>query len=221
MGETGVLPDEFSFEFIAQSIQHALDELGIEKVNLLGCSYSSLTALTFAKNYPSRVNRLLLGGAMSRLPKRLEFQFEEMLLLLRHHNIDRFAEIFLNLLTNPQCLPNRVFARVRERLSRVLRYPSVGALEQFKQNTRRIINYGQFDLSNMPNLEVLCFTGEFDHFVPLSCSAEIASAFAASEVRMIPNADHMFHIEQFRMTVDLMLNFSLYGFCVEDRQFAA
>jgi 4,5:9,10-diseco-3-hydroxy-5,9,17-trioxoandrosta-1(10),2-diene-4-oate hydrolase len=50
------------FTFAADKLAALLDELGIEKVHLLGNSLGGGTAVRFALNYPRRVGRLILMG---------------------------------------------------------------------------------------------------------------------------------------------------------------
>ena len=50
------------FTFAADALAALLDELGIEKVHLLGNSLGGGTAVRFALNYPKRVGRLVLMG---------------------------------------------------------------------------------------------------------------------------------------------------------------
>ena len=50
------------FTFAADALAGLLDELGIDKVHLVGNSLGGGTALRFALNYPERAERLVLMG---------------------------------------------------------------------------------------------------------------------------------------------------------------
>ena len=56
------------YRFAADHVAALLDEIGIERVHLLGNSLGGGTAMRFALTYPERVGRLVLmgpGGASS------------------------------------------------------------------------------------------------------------------------------------------------------------
>ena len=53
----------FTIRQFAEDLRGFLDELGLERVDLLGFSDGGNTALVFALRYPERVGRLILNGA--------------------------------------------------------------------------------------------------------------------------------------------------------------
>ena len=56
---------EYTIEGHARAIIHLMDELGIERATLVGSSYGGAIAATCALDYASRVERLVLVGAVS------------------------------------------------------------------------------------------------------------------------------------------------------------
>ncbi len=54
-------------------------------------------------------------------------------------------------------------------------------------------------------MDVTVFTGEHDHFLPVEANQKIADNFKQGRFVALPNADHMFHVEQFRPTVRTIL----------------
>lgn len=57
----GVAP--FTIRQFAEDLREFMDELGIEKANILGFSDGGNIAMVFALKYPKRVKRLILNGA--------------------------------------------------------------------------------------------------------------------------------------------------------------
>ena len=207
-GETGVLPHEYDFEFICQAIHHGLCELGVsERVNMLGCSYGSIIAMRYAQMF-NNIEHLVLGSAMDRMPDRLEYAFNHLLFLLEWDKTEEFANSFTDLMTNPQLREKNRLARLTaDKLRHALLNANCGIKEQFKHNTKRILDHANTDLSKMPlDMDVTVFTGEHDHFLPVEANMKIADTFENGRFISLPNADHMFHVEQFRPTVRTILD---------------
>jgi pimeloyl-ACP methyl ester carboxylesterase/DNA-binding CsgD family transcriptional regulator len=55
-------PETFTSEFEAATLCAVLDELGLERVTLMGISCGGCVAVSFAASWPERVDRLLLYG---------------------------------------------------------------------------------------------------------------------------------------------------------------
>lgn len=206
-GETGVLPHNYGFDFMCSAINHCLvSELGVDRINLLGCSYGSIIAMKYAQMFPN-IERLVLGAAMSYLPDWLEYEFNRLLFLLKWNKREEFADGFTNLLTNPKLRKtNRLCRITSQKLKHALMHSDCGITEQFIHNTRRILKHANTDLSKMPDVETTVFTGEHDSFTSPSDNKLVASAFKHNHFTLIPNADHMFHVEQFRATVNTILD---------------
>lgn len=206
-GDTGVLPDNYDFEFICDAINHCLvNELNVGRINLLGCSYGSIIAMRYAQMYPD-IERMVLGAAMDYLPERLEYAFNHLLFYLQWNKRKEFADGFTDLMTNPELRESNKLCKITgKKLHHALLNSNEGITEQFIHNTRRILRDGETDLSLMPDIETTVFTGEHDTFVPLEDNKRVASAFKRGKFVTIPNADHMFHVEQFRATVATILD---------------
>ncbi|HYP53891.1 MAG TPA: alpha/beta hydrolase, partial [Pyrinomonadaceae bacterium] len=56
---------EYTFEAQARAVVGLLDELGVERAALVGSSYGGAVAAVCALDYPERVSRLVLVGAVS------------------------------------------------------------------------------------------------------------------------------------------------------------
>lgn len=80
--------------------------------------------------------------------------------------------------------------------------------EKYVINTKRLLNHGQIALGSPPAVRTLVFTGEHDCFTRPEFCREIASAFCKATFTTIQQADHLFHIEQFDTTAELLFRFS-------------
>jgi pimeloyl-ACP methyl ester carboxylesterase/DNA-binding CsgD family transcriptional regulator len=57
------LPETFTAEFEVATLRAVLDELGLERVTVMGISCGGCTGASFAANWPERVERLVLYGS--------------------------------------------------------------------------------------------------------------------------------------------------------------
>lgn len=204
-GDTGVLPHTYSFEFICKAIHHGLKQLGVDVINLLGCSYGSIIAMRYAQTYLG-VENLVLASAMEKLPDALVYEFNLLLFLLEWNRMEEFAEGFTNLMTNPDLRENNKLCRITaDKLKNALLHSSTGIKEQFKHNTLRILRDGKTDLSLMPDVKATVFTGAHDNFVPVEANQRIADSFKNGQFIAVPDADHMIHVEKFRTMIDIVL----------------
>ncbi len=205
-GATGVLPHDYSFDFISDCIASALEQLRVRKINLVGFSYGSIVAMRFVQHYRPMVSRLLLGGAMHRMPEQLEYDFNLMVFYLKWDKRKEFADCFTNLMSNPELRKtNRLAKLAGEKLHHALMHANQGMREQFSHNTKRILQFGNTDLSKLPDVPTVVFTGEHDIFVPPAANKLIADAFPRGRYESIEGADHMAHVIQFKKSVDLIL----------------
>lgn len=58
--------DEWNYEVMAEDLHELLDEEGLDKIFLMGHSMGGKVAMTFAANYPERVERLIVADISPR-----------------------------------------------------------------------------------------------------------------------------------------------------------
>lgn len=203
-GDTGVLPHTYGFEFICKAIHSALKTLGIDRINLMGCSYGSIVAMRYAQRYMG-VDKLILFSAMESLPAELEYDFNLLLFQLEWNRMQEFANGFTNLMTNPELRKTNRLARLTaDKLRHALVNSSTGIKEQFKHNTLRILRDGRTDISHMPDVDATIFCGLEDQFIPVSANKRVAASFKRSRLITVENADHMLHVENFRRVMEIV-----------------
>lgn len=203
-GATGVLPCDYSFDFICRAIHSALKTLGVDRINLMGCSYGSIIAMRYAQKYLG-IDKLILASAMEKLPDELVYDFNLLLFQLEWNRIEEFAGGFTDLMTNPDLRARNRLARLTaDKLRHALLNATTGIKEQFKHNTLRILRDGKTDLTQMPDVETTIFTGEHDHFVPVAANQRVADAFKRGRFISVPDADHMIHVEKFRTMIEIV-----------------
>ena len=209
-GNTGILPHNVSFDFICEIIYEYLVQANIKTINIFGCSYGSIVAMKFAQAYAEsdiNIRKMVLASAMHRMPDHLKESFKNLIDHLDGGEIDKFASGFTNLMTNPEfCAVNKMAAMASTKLYDALINANLGIREQFKHNTMRILWDGETDLDNMPDVDTMVMVGEHDHFLPVEANQLVANAFKRSELRIIPKADHMAHVEQRKVVIRMIID---------------
>ncbi|MBT2706535.1 2-succinyl-6-hydroxy-2,4-cyclohexadiene-1-carboxylate synthase [Pseudomonas sp. ISL-84] len=93
---------QYGMEESADAINHLLEKMGIEKIDILGYSMGGRLALTFAIKYPQKVRKLILESASPGLRtederKARRLQDEKLAEKIREEGISRFVEFWENI----------------------------------------------------------------------------------------------------------------------------
>lgn len=166
-GKTATPEDlvRYKIESAAHDLKGILDELKIEKVDILGYSMGGRLALTFTLLFPERVRKLILESASpglltesEREPRRLKDA--ELAQFIKDKGIERFVDYWENipLFETMKRLPENITAEIRKQrltnsptgLSNSLLGMGTGSQPSWWESLDRI------------NHEVLLVTGELD-----------------------------------------------------------
>lgn len=112
--------NRYKIESAANDLVHILDELGVERADLLGYSMGGRLALTFAVLYPERVRNLILESSTAGLPDKLEreercMKDEALAHFIKEKGINAFVDYWENipLFASMASLPLEAKAAVR------------------------------------------------------------------------------------------------------------
>ena len=210
IGLSDPLPAHYDFDFLANSLLKVLEIEGVSRVNLLGISYGTPIAYTFAQLYPHKVNRMILAGVMKEIPADQVEDIQKSITLLQGEKIDDFVDTVIQRLI---CQDKQKHVEKRRSIERVVRSmlskASTDDLEKYELNHLRLINHPPLDLTTPPDVPTLVFTGEHDTCTPRHHCLELAEALSKGIYTTIQNADHLFHLEQFLTVVGLAADFFL------------
>ena len=111
----------YNIEMVAQDLNALLEELQIEKIDVLGYSMGGRLALTFAVNYPKKVRKLILESSTPGLEtederKARQLQDDKLALLIKEQGIQIFVEYWENipLFQSQKKLPESVQNNIRK-----------------------------------------------------------------------------------------------------------
>jgi len=208
-GDADVLPEEYDIEFLAEATAQVIQHAGIEQVHLVSASYGSPIAYRCAERNPSRISSLICGGIMKEIPSHVRPAILKNLRTLASGDMHRFATegIEGGFLSRD---PSKKIDR-RDFSERVL-YQSMSAMtdhtkHQYQANTRRLLRQQSLDLQTTHSIRSLFFTGEFDTFTRPDYCREVAKNVRRSWFTTIRRADHLFHIQRFQTTAQLVERF--------------
>lgn len=155
----------FCIRQFAEDLREFMDEMGIEKANILGFSDGGNIAMVFALKYPTRVARLILNGAnlkgsgvkfLVQFPIIIGYKLAK---LSKAAEAVRKAEL-LGLMVNDPNLEASELAKIKARTLVI-----VGTKDMIKDSHSRLI------FESLPNAEFCRIEG--DHFI----AANNAEAF--------------------------------------------
>lgn len=216
-GKSDDLPLEYGPDYYVDAVCKLLDELGYNKVSVLGPSYGGHIAYRFAQLHPERVNKLMLVGAIEQLPENYLDDLEYSFKLVKSGNGREFADNMLGfsgpqvgnglICTDPDKKINRQKLStklIRTQLSNMSDYD----INRYITNTKRLMLHGKMDLSNPPMVDTLVFTGEHDCFTKPEYCRDLAKSIPGAKFTTVKEADHLLHFQQFDTTAELWYNFA-------------
>jgi pimeloyl-ACP methyl ester carboxylesterase len=189
---------EYTIDSQSRMVAGLLATLGIERVNLVGSSYGGAVAATCAMDYPDRLNKLVLVGAVTN-------NEATRYLLMRLFGFPVVGDIFSPLLIGSRTLLRRRMRRVYERHSLVLDERRVEARHQPLRtaSTQRAIirtvrrwDAGRIERdAHLITLPTLLVWGDNDAEVPLRNGERLNDAMPGSRLIVFRNCGHLPHEE--------------------------
>ena len=198
-------PDEpFTIPDLAGYLDAILDQLGIERVHVMGVSYGGFVALEFARLFQARLHTLTLSGILlsherscSSSTRRSSLRFyaggPELFPLYTHY---MYEKIFGERVRAPRDA-RRAFEAMRQRFEE--RYiDRIHCLIRLTEAQNPF--FGGLD-GRLPEYRAvttptLIIAGEQDRAIPLWAQAKLADVFPNSRCELIPEAGHVVYLER-------------------------
>jgi len=207
-GSADLLPEAYGLDFLTNALEHLVRQLDLDEVYLVAASYGSPVAYEFARRSPERISRLVLTGIAKAIPDHLRRIVEKSIDQALAGDSDALVETTINrLLCTDSSIPiarRRLAARI---LATGIRRMNADDLAKYVANSRRLLKEAPLDLASAPQVEALVFTGEHDVFTTPDDCREVACEIVGAAFTTVSQADHLFHIEQFDATKELLLAF--------------
>lgn len=183
-----------SLDTFVEDILQIVNNLQIEKINVLGASFGGFVAQQFALQYPEKVNKLILActsaGGKNHVKPDAEilrsytpnpkFTSGEQ---IRHFIRPAFTEAF-----------NREHAEVIEKVCR-LREANEVSEKTYSAQLQTAFSFAIEENLGEIKHETLVITGDQDNLVPMPNSINLAKKLPNAELKIIKDGSHMFFIE--------------------------
>lgn len=189
---------QYTIESQARMVAGLLATLGIEQASLIGSSYGGAVAATCALDYPDRLNKLVLVGAVTN-------NEATRYLLLRLFGFPVVGDIFSPLLIGSRALLRRRMKRVYKRHSVALDERRVEARHQPLRTAsaqraiiRTVRRWDAARIEREAHLikqPTLLVWGDLDREVPLRNGEHLNRAMAGSRLIVFRNCGHLPHEE--------------------------
>jgi len=207
-GSADDLSNDYGFDFLADCLNHLLDELGIPCINLVGVSYGGSIAYEFAHRWPARINRLALAGAVTSFPADLLARREASTRILEHGRLDRFVD---HIVEATMCLSPDVVIRNRETtrtlMEKILRESTPWEAARYIDVQNRVLAPARKPADGVFDRPTLVFTGEHDTLTPPSFVRDLAATIPGARFTSFKDADHLVPMECPEEMTDLLIRF--------------
>lgn len=185
------VPAEGGYDVQTDALAYLIDELSLERVNLLGISNGFPAAYRYAQREPSRVSHLALAGAADWPPHNRE-RMAELYPIISDGRYAEFTEGLLDLL---MCLDPEVTVRNREVVRRAMngRFSTIEESEHagFVHCSDLILQDGVVLPGGISGVSALCLVGEHDTFATMEGARALAADIEDAKFAVIPEADHL------------------------------
>ena len=183
-----------SIETFARDVRMILDDLKIEKANILGASFGGFVAQEFALKFPERLDKLILACTTAGGANHVKPDIE----ILRSFAPDpaltvgeRIRKLIYPAFTDKF---NAEHAEVVEKVCRLRETNAVAEAVYFAQLQTAFSFDSESRLAQIAN-ETLVIVGERDRVVPPQNSVNLAEKLPNATLEIIDHGSHMFFIE--------------------------
>ncbi|MEI8348904.1 MAG: alpha/beta hydrolase [Candidatus Omnitrophota bacterium] len=208
IGRTLYPQENFQISALALDTVCLLDELAIEKADILGHSMGGYIAQEIAIEYPERVNKLILASTCAATSQKNKSIFDDLLKILENgKNYELFIRKFLNLIFTPEYLSNK--ENIESAVRAALDYPFPVTLEGLRLQVEALNNFSSQDRLHKIKSATLLMSGRKDILVTPEEALVLADKIPFVKTLYLENAAHSFQVEQPDFFVDHTLTFLL------------
>lgn len=208
-GRTRYPPEIFQISTLAFDTVCLLDELGIEKADILGHSMGGCIAQEIAIEYPERVNKLILANTCASLSSKNKLLFGSLLKTLESGNYELFIREFFRLIFTPEYLGNK--EKIESAVRFFLDWPFPVTAEGFRLQLEALNNFNSQDRLGKIRSEALLMTGRKDILVTPEETQLLADKIPSVKPLCLENTAHSLQVEQPRFFVDCITKFLSLG----------
>ena len=184
-GESELGSEEISISTHVNDLKTLLDELNIEKINLIGFSLGGAVALDFTVKYPKLVESLILMSTFFKADEYSANMFNQFKKVL-NRGFEEFFDFMLPLVLCPNVIDSN-----KKELEMLKQISSQSAnVEAYIKSVDACLNFDvENDLSDI-KVPTLILAGQYDKIFPLSMQKELQSKIKTSKLIVFENTKH-------------------------------
>jgi len=206
IGRTRYPRESFQISTLARDTVCLLDELAIEKADILGHSMGGYIAQEIAIEYPQRVNRLILAGACAATSQKNKILLGGLLKILESgRSYESFIREFFSLIFTPEYMGNKGI--IDPAVKSALDYPFPVTADGFRLQLDALSNFSSLDRLSRIGTAALLMAGRKDTLVTAEESQLLADEIASAKIIYLENAAHAFQVEQPDSFIEYVVGF--------------
>jgi pimeloyl-ACP methyl ester carboxylesterase len=207
-GGADFLPARYGIDFLADAVHRMLDELGLERVNLLGACFGGAVGLRFAQRHPERLRRLLLVGMTDAIPDEYAGRVPHWARLMDDGRTAEVARDLVDLFMSPAGAGRvRRHAAVSRLLYRQFVERGADRIRMDVEHSTRLMSHDWYVPAPVPPVPALVLTGEYDTLTPPHSGRRTARTLNGAWFTTIKEADHLLPVERSDELSDLIVRF--------------
>ena len=207
-GSADGLSSDYGFDFLADCLNHLLDELAIPRINLVGVSYGGSIAYEFAHRWLHRINRLAVAGVVNSFPAEVLAGRRMSTRILEEGRLDRFVTLIVHA---TMCLSPDIVIRNRETtralMEKILRESTPAEAARYLHIQKRVLAPVCGPEDGVFDRPTLVFTGEHDVLTPPASVRDLAATIPGALYTSFKDADHLVPMECPEEMADLLIRF--------------
>lgn len=185
-------PSAYTVDAYADELKGVLDNLGIERVTLIGLSLGGYVAFAFLRKHGDRVAELVLADTRAEAdpPEGIEKRTNQQNQVSERGTAE-LIEVLTGALLSEKTRANQpeLVERVKQQMAENEPAGFIGALEAMKRRPDSTGDLGKIEVST------LIVVGENDAVTPPAASEAMKGEIATSKLVVIPDAGHISNLE--------------------------
>lgn len=184
-GESYLGNDEVNIDLYVSDLKNLLDDLNLDKVDLIGFSLGGAVALDFSLKYPENVSSLVLMSSFSKSDEYLTNIFSQFKDALKN-SFEDFYDLILPMVLCPEVIDDN-----REALDQIREFASKTAnTDAYIKAVDACMEFDVDDSLSKIEVPTLVMSGKYDEISLLSSQKTIQKKISNSELIVFDNVKH-------------------------------
>jgi len=196
VGDTDKPAGPYTTEMMADDYAALMDELGIKKARVVGCSLGSVIAQQLCLRHPDKVQSAILMCTWARQDRYGLYVWNHLMKCKAAFRPEDFLHyVQMLIFTKPWFDNDECYASMQDGLAGMAVNPAPQPVHAMEAQSAAAMNHNTLDQLGKIKCPVLVIGGKDDVFTPRWMSEEVASRIPGADLHLYDNAGHAFHWE--------------------------